>query len=256
MADATDVIASSRDAVCAVLGVTRVETKVNKLKYALRGATPAPVQIQLGFVGTAWCIVESRFLVTAWHVLNNGAPRDPADRFYVFSVPSNQNEAFHFPVIGFPFEDPVSDTAILEIGPSVEPGHTIPAIPVTFSRPPDGSSVVTIGYPSPAIADAQVNEQGEFLGGGHFFLKSHANTGIVAAQYDAGGKWSYEFNVGWHNGESGGPVIRLEPCPAVFSIMQQFRKIQTPIGLAAGPHIGVSLELIQTALLQAGATSV
>lgn len=256
MTNTTDVIGNYRNAVCAVLRVARVETKAKKGKHKSQGATPATVQVQLGFVGTAWCIVESKFLVTAFHVLNNGAPRDPAHRFYVFSVPSNQNEAYHFPVIGFPFEDPASDTAILEIGPSAAPGHAIPAIPVTFSRPPDGSPVVTIGFPSPEIASANVNDQGEFLGGGQFFLKSHANSGIVAGQYDFGGKWSYEFNVGWHNGESGGPVIRLEPSPAVFSIMQQFRNIQTPIGISAGPHIGVSLELIQTALLQAGATSV
>lgn len=59
-------------------------------------------QINAAIVGTAWCIVANRYLVTAHHVLNNEQPRDPKDKFFIFSVPQNGMTALHVPVISFP----------------------------------------------------------------------------------------------------------------------------------------------------------
>ena len=239
----------TRNSVCALMRVVRHAKK----KRRRQGAPSQEIQVALTFVGTAWCIVESRILVTAHHVLNSGKPRDPNDRFYAFSVPDNGPKAFHFPVAGFLFEDPKSDTAILEIGEPAEKGQRVPPVTVTFSRPPDGTHVLTIGYPAPEIAGANVSPAGEFLGGGQFFLKSHANEGVVAAQYEINDGWYYEFNVGWHHGESGGPVIILGEERAVFSIMQHYRNVKTPHGVFPGPHRGIAIEVIKGALLDAGA---
>jgi hypothetical protein len=64
----------------------------------------------------------------------------------------------------------------------------------------------------------------------------------------------YELNVGWHHGESGGPIFTLEEVPAVFSIMQHYRNIQAPHGIIPGPHRGRSLSAIQKNLTDLGAT--
>jgi hypothetical protein len=246
MSDIARPLAQVRDSVCAVMRIVKLKPKRKK-------QGPPVVQFRLAFVGTAWCIVPDRFLLTAYHVLNEGKPRDPADVFYAFTVPANGDAAYHFPVTAFPLEDADADIAALEIGPPVIPGQHIPSAPVTFSRPPDGSEVLTIGFPAPEIKGGQLDDAGHFLGGGVFFLKSHSNTGIVAAQYDLSGKWFFEFNVGWHHGESGGPVFCLNPV-AAFAIMQQYRNVQTPHGIFPGPHRGRSLEAVRQGIVQLGAS--
>lgn len=239
-------IAAIRDSACAIMRVTK-KTTPHKGK-------PPKVEVNVGFVGTAWCIEPDRHVVTAHHTLNRGQARDHDDRFYVFTVPGNGQTAHPFPVTGFPLEDSTNDLAILEIGPSHDAGQHIPAVPVTMDRPPDGTRVYTYGFPSPQVASANIDEQLNF-GGGRFFLKGHANAGIVAAQYDFNGQWYYEFNVGWHHGESGGPVVREEPLAAV-AVMQHYRNIQSPHGVVAGPHRGIELATIQQQLAAGNATFV
>jgi trypsin-like peptidase len=241
-------VAAVRDSCCALMRIVRKKRRKGK-------NTPPEIEFRLAFVGTAWCVSADRFLVTAHHVFNGGSVRDPNDRFHVFTTPGNSSRAYHFPVTGFPFEDPSTDLAILEIGPPTQAGQHIPDVPVTFSRPPDGTPVVTYGYPSPVITGANVDQDGNFLGGGQFFLKGHANEGIIAAQYDFGGTWQYEFNVGWHHGESGGPVFRYDAIAAV-AIMQSYRNITSPHGVVAGPHCGRALDPMQQALAGCNATIV
>jgi hypothetical protein len=96
-----------------------------------------------------------------------------------------------------------------------------------------------------------IDPQGNYRGG-QFFLKSHANEGIVSAQYPMGPLHMYEFNVGWHHGESGGPVVRLADPLAAFTIMQQYRNIQSPHGTVAGPHRGCALTSIRTEIEKLG----
>src|SRR2546422_173388 len=78
---------------------------------------------------------------------------------------------------------------------------------------------------------------------------------IVVAQYDFGPHYSYELNVGWHHGESGGPIFSLEPL-AAFAMMQSYRNIQSPHGVVAGPHMGRAMSVMTTALTAHGATIV
>jgi hypothetical protein len=238
-------LAQVRDSVCAVLRIIKTQGKRRK-------KTPLASEFKLAFVGTAWCVMTDRFLVTAHHTLNNGKPRDSKDLFYAFTVPGNGPQAFHFPIVGFHLEDANVDVAILEIGPPTTPGQRIPSAPITFARPLDGTKVFTIGFPAPEIKGASLDQNGRFLGGGQFFLKGHVNEGIVAAQYDLAGCWFYEFNVGWHHGESGGPVFNVDPV-AAFAVMQHYRTIQTPHGILPGPHRGRSLEAVQQQLIDIGA---
>lgn len=58
-----DGIADVRDAVCALMRTRRREFR--KKKQML-------VQVQCSIVGTAWCAVSDKYLVTARHVLNDG----------------------------------------------------------------------------------------------------------------------------------------------------------------------------------------
>jgi len=246
MPDVAQAIRQTRDSLCAIMRIIKRTKQQGKRK-------PATTEFRLAFVGTGWCISIDRYLVTAHHVLNNGKPRDSNDLFYAFTVPDNGPAAYQFPVVGFPFEDPVNDLAILELGPPADASQHITAIPVTFTRPDDGTSVLTYGFPSPEIRGANLAPDGRFLGGGQFFLKGHANEGILAAQYQLDGAWHFEFNVGWHHGESGGPVLLTEPV-AVFAVMQHYRNIQTPHGVFPGPHRGRSIDVIQEQLLAHGAT--
>jgi len=239
-----------RDSICAVMRIVRKKKKKRRRK----ADASTHVEIRLAFVGTAWCVVESKLIVTAHHVLNGGNDRDQADRFYVFTVPGNKQKAYHFPVVGFPLEDSKTDIAVLELGDPKEKGQTIPPVPVSFSSAADGSRVLTIGFPSPKISGANVNPEGEFLGGGDFFLKSHVNEGVIAAQYELDGKLYYEFNVGWHHGESGGPVFRIDSEPAVISIMQDYRNVDTPHGIMPGPHRGIAIAAAKEPLLDLGAS--
>jgi hypothetical protein len=60
------------------------------------------------------------------------------------------------------------------------------------------------------------------------------------------------LNVGWHHGESGGPILALEPV-AVFALMQFYRNITGPHGVVAGPHMGRSIAVIESKLREVGA---
>lgn len=245
MTDSALAIAGVRNSVCAIMRIFGVARGGRK-----KGS--AQPQFRLGFVGTAWCISDGH-LLTAHHILHEGKPRKDGDKFYAFTVPDNGEHAYAFPVIGFPLEDQKNDFAILEIGPAATPGQEITPVAVSLARPPDGSPVVTYGFPAPEIKGATLDPQGNFLGGGQFFLKGHANEGIVAAQYDIRAGWVFEFNVAWHHGESGGPVFQLDPL-AGFAVMQHYRNIQSPHGVVAGPRRGRSLEVIRSELAGRGAT--
>ncbi|MFQ5944583.1 MAG: trypsin-like peptidase domain-containing protein [Anaerolineales bacterium] len=239
-----------RNSVCALMRIFRAEEDIGQVE-----SESQELRLGVSFAGTAWCIVENSLVVSAFHVLNGGKERNPEDRFHIFSVPDNGPFAYHFPVVSFPHEDGKSDLAILELGNPTQGDHVIPAVPITFKRPADGSHVLTIGFPSPEIASANVSPNGDYLGG-QFFLKAHANEGVVAAQYEFLESWFYEFNVGWHHGESGGPVISLDTTPAVFSIMQHYRNVHSPHGILPGPHRGISLEAMKVSLLEFGAKEV
>ena len=249
MAELTTAIPIVRESIAAVLRIrmTRPET-VKKGKVR-------PAQFQASLGGSAFCVVADRFLLTAFHVLNGGQPRNAGDRFYAFVVPGNGGPALHFPVVGFPVERADLDLAVLEIGPCATAGVHIPALPVSFTPRRDGTRVVTLGYPAPQIVGLNVDPQGDYRSG-QFFLKSHANEGIVSAQYIIGGVVAYELNVGWHHGESGGPVAALEDQPAAFSLMQHYRNIQSPHGTVAGPHRGCALSGIQQELTGLGVVGV
>lgn len=247
MADLAETIATVRECVGAVLRLHRIRAE----KVTEDGVEPA--EFQLSF-GSCFCVREDRHVITAFHNLNGGqagVSRDAADRFYVFTVPGNGEPAYHFPVTGFPVERPDLDLAVLEIGRCVTPGIHLPPLPLSFAARRDGTRVVTLGYPAPEVYGAQIDAGGNY-GGGQFFLKSHANEGIVSAQYVMGGTLVYELNVGWHHGESGGPIVSLDEPSAAFSIMQQYRNVSTPHGVVAGPHRGVALSTIASELAAIG----
>jgi hypothetical protein len=213
-----------------------------------------PAQYNVGS-GSGFSVVADRYVVTAFHVLNEGRPRNPQDKFLVFVVPGNGDPAFHFPVIAFPIERADLDLAVIEIGPCATQGVHLPAVPVSFTPQADGTRVLTIGFPAPEVVGLNIDPQGNYLGG-QFFLKSHANEGIVSAQYLIGPLRVYEFNIGWHHGESGGPVVRLDDPAAAFTVMQQYRNIKSPHGIVAGPHRGCALSALQQDLSRLGATIV
>ncbi|HKZ38458.1 MAG TPA: trypsin-like peptidase domain-containing protein [Chryseolinea sp.] len=246
MADLIRTISDIRDAVCAVMRIRKVrDEKIKKNKVR-------PAQFNLAFVGTAFGVVENRYLITAYHIFNDDQPRIPGDKFFVFTVPNNGPQAFHFPVVGFPIEEPKLDIAVLEIGACATPGQIVRAIPFSARPITDGVRVLTYGFPAPVIAGGNIDPNGNFLGGGNFFLKGHANEGIVAGQFDVDGIPIYEFNVGWYNGESGGPVLTLDPMAAI-AIMKGYRGIQAKHGVVPGPHAGRPLSIIVDRLRELGA---
>jgi len=120
MADLARVVPRVRDSVAAILRLrlTRPET-VKKGKVR-------PAQFQAALCGSAFCVLADRYLVTAFHVLNDGEARVAADKFYAFVVPGNGDAAFHFPIVGFPVERPDVDLAVLELGPCATPGIRLP----------------------------------------------------------------------------------------------------------------------------------
>lgn len=242
--DLKDAIPIARDSVVAVFRY-RIEQPSKPKKGKVR-----PAKVDIGW-GSGFCIDHDRYVATAFHVLNGGKPRNPADKFLVFVVPGNGDPAYHFPVVGFPIERPESDLAVLEIGPCVKQGIHLPALPVSFAARPDGARVVTIGFPAPEVHRVDIDPAGTYRGG-QFFLKSHANEGIISAQYTVGNLRIYEFNVGWHHGESGGPVLCPEASLAAFTIMQQYRNVKSPHGVLAGPHRGCALSAIEGELMGLG----
>lgn len=210
-----------------------------------------PAEYKVGW-GSGFCVVSDHYIVTAFHVLSDGQKRNPADRFLAFVVPHNDNPAYYFPVTGFPVERPDLDLGMLEIGECVTAGIRLPAVLVTFAAQQDESRVLTMGFPAPEILKLNIDSQGNYVGG-QFFLKSHANEGILSAQYVLGQLQMYEFNVGWHHGESGGPVVCLNDPVAAFTVMQQYRNIRAPHGVVAGPHRGCALSAIRQDLERLGA---
>ncbi len=238
MKDLIGAIAGVRDSVAAVMRIS---------------PNSASSTYKVAFVGTAWCVVESRCFMTAHHVFNEGKPRNREDQFLLFFVPNNGPKAFHVPVTGFMLEDAVNDMAVVEIKTLPAELSRVAAIPMSSKIQRDGTNVLTYGFPSPVIATASVDAKGNWKGG-QLLLKSHANEGIVAGQYhERAGSLVYELNVGWHHGESGGPICQIEPV-AAFSIMQSYRRIQHTQNVFAGPHQGRSLDAIKDALHSIGAS--
>lgn len=217
---------------------------VRRSVVALLKVSAAPVvgQFALHIVGTAWCAVANRVFVTAWHVLNSGQARRAEDRFYLLYAPDNGPKLHFFPVQQFVLEDSAADLAAFVAVPPPGSGLHFPALALHTGPVLDGSPVLTYGYPSPVIAGARVSSEG-LLQELHTGLFSHANEGIVSSQYAHAGGWLFELNVGWHIGESGGPVFGLEQ-HAVFAVMQFYRNIQSPHGVVAGPHCARSLTTI------------
>ncbi len=240
-----DTIQSIRDCTCAILRVIKDETETEV-------ADEREVEVGLAFTGSGVCIVDDELILTAHHVLNNGEERDPNDDFYVFCVPDNERRAYHYPVIDFPLELGDRDVAVLRLGnPSGEQAE-LSAATLAADGFRDGTSVVTCGFPSPEIGGAQFDQDLNFRRG-DFFLKSHASTGIIAAQYEVPEGPYFEFNVGWHHGESGGPVV-VADSGEVISLMKGYRNIETPHGVVQGPNIGPELRDLSVRLEQLGAT--
>src|SRR5882724_2175096 len=96
-----------------------------------------PAEFEVGW-GSGFCVVSDKCVITAFHVLNGGKPRDPAARFYALVVPGNGDPFYWFPVVSFPVERPDLDIAVLELGPCSNPGVHLSALPVSFSAQPDG----------------------------------------------------------------------------------------------------------------------
>ena len=210
-----------------------------------------PAKYELSFCGTGFCIVSDRYVMTAYHVFNEGKIRDPKDKFYAFIVPNNDKNAYYFPIIGYPLERSDLDIAIIELGKCGTPSIALPSVTLTTEPQLDGTQVITIGFPAPIIINVSLDPYGNYQGG-QFFLKSHANEGIISAKYEMGIKTIYELNVGWHHGESGGPIAIPFMPPTVFSIMQNYRNIQSPHGIMAGPHCGCDFLNIQNELTLLG----
>jgi S1-C subfamily serine protease len=121
--DTVSAIPIVRESIVAVLRYRMIRPQTIK-----KGKTK-PAQFNLSW-GSGFCIVSNRYIITAYHVLNGGQPRNVTDKFIVFVVPGNGDVAHHFPVIGFPLEKPDLDLAILEIGPCTTAGIQLSAIPV------------------------------------------------------------------------------------------------------------------------------
>ena len=242
MRDLSDAIGSVRDAVGALLRIS---------------PAAEPGKFNLAIVGTTWCVTPGRVFVTAHHVLNDKNSRDPTHRFHVLSAPGNGHALFHWPVSQFLLEDATRDLVLLEAPVPADRRIEVPAIPIAVTAPRDGTPVLTYGCPAPGIAAATVSEQGD-LTAIRTILFTHASTGIVAAQYKMSPSTDllFEFSVGWHHGESGGPVLRLEPEVAAFAVMQHYRNIQGPHGTMAGPRRGLALASIRDDLESAGASLV
>ena len=240
MPDVMTAVASIRDGVGALLRIS-----------------PGQVaeQFQLGIVGTTWCVSDRGFFVTAHHVLNEAKPRDPAHKYYVLRAPGNGHALQFWPVAGFQLEDAARDLVLLHA--PIPAGVAVPSISVALTAPVDGAAVLTYGCPAPVITGGRVSPQGD-LTGIQTVLFTHANTGIVAAQYQAAPLPDviFEFSVAWHHGESGGPVLVLEPNVGAIAVMQHYRNIQGPHGTMAGPRRGLALASIQPALTAIGATFV
>ena len=249
MPDYPVVIAGVRNSVVSILRVRlKRPAKVKKGKQGARS-------FKVAFVGTGFCIATDRLIFTAFHVFNEGKPRDASDRFYAFYAPNNGPTAYCREIVGVPYEDSTLDMAVAEIAAPQQGQPTVTSLSVTFSSVRDGEPVLTCGYPAPRITNAKVDLTGHWLDG-NIFLMTHANEGIVSSQYQLDGVLHYELNVGWHHGESGGPIFRATDPVSAFALMQAYRKIQSPHGIVAGPHFGRGLRGAEPTLRRLGATIV
>ncbi len=212
---------------------------------------PDAVDYNVSF-GSGFCVLDDRYVITACHVLNDDQPPTETDKHFAFVVPANGDQAFHFPVASIPVRRPDLDIAVLELGKCATDGVHVRALPLSPAPQADGVRVLTVGFPAPEVHGLSFDEHGDYVGG-QFFLKSHGNEGIVAAHYMLGGLPCYELNVGWHHGESGGPVVTLAGDePAAFSLMQQYRNVQSPHGILPGPHRGLALSVVKQDLEKLG----
>src|SRR5207247_1133867 len=123
MSDLVTAIPTVRESVTAILRLRVVKAEVVKKGKA------RPATIGAALAGSAFCVAADRYLVTAFHILNDGKAREARDKFYAFVVPQNGDHAFHFPIVSFPVERPDLDIAILEVGPCGTAGVHMPAIP-------------------------------------------------------------------------------------------------------------------------------
>lgn len=230
--------------------VSNIEQVRDSVCGLLRIHKTAENQFTVGVVGTAWCIVRNRYFITAYHVLNNGQARDPKDNFVILRAPGNGPRLQRAPVVAFALEDPRCDYVVLEIDEQVGVRLGFNALNTYTSPVPDGTRILTYGYPAPQVKSARIDPQGRLLQV-RTMLLSHANEGIVASQYEFGAYHMYELNVGWHHGESGGPILIPDP-PRVIAIMQHYRNIETPHGIMAGPHRGIAISAISSHLASLG----
>ncbi len=249
MPDYPAAIASIRDSVVSIMRVRLVQPATTKK------GKERPASFNVAFVGTGFCIATDRLLFTAFHVFNEGKPRDASDRFYAFYAPRNGAQAYAREIISVPYEDPNLDMGVVEMAVPPPGQPTVTPASVTRAEVRVGEPVLTYGYPSPAITNATVDPGGHWLGG-NIFLMSHANEGIVSSQYELNGTLHYELNVGWHHGESGGPIFRATGPVSAFALMQSYRNIQSPHGVVAGPHVGRALRAAEPVLRRLGATIV
>ena len=249
MASLTIAIPKLRESVAAILRLRMTTPET------VKDGKVQPAQFEVGW-GSAFCVASDNYLVTAFHVLNGGKPREPSWKFYALVVPGNDDPFFTFPIVAFPIERQDLDIAVLQIGACSTAGIHLRALPVSFDPKADGTQVLTMGFPAPEIVGLNADSQGNFLGG-QFFLKSHANEGMVAAHYVLAGNLPInELNVGWHHGESGGPIATFADQPVAFSLMQQYRNVQGPHGVLPGPRRGVALSAIRQELEGLGVVGV
>ena len=214
----------------------------NSVVAVLRVHKKSKTEFTIGLSGSAWCVIENRFFVTAYHVLNQGKPRDQNDKYEILRAPDNGPKLQRIPVLGFVLEDPKSDYAIMEVDSQATARLGFHAIEILVDPIADGAKVFTYGYPSPKVQTVNIDPTGH-IRSLSTALFSHANEGILSSQYAHSGHQILELNVGWHGGESGGPIMVMDP-PRVVAIMQHHRNIETPHGIVAGPHRGIHITAI------------
>lgn len=247
-----ETIAAIRDSVCAVMRVRKGHADSQSVAQSLPGSTGGNHRAE--FVGTGFCIVDDTVVLTALHILNDGDPPLETDEFHVLTAPSNGPFVYPIPVLDIMDHNVDVDFAMLRI--KVPKGESFPALTLTASSVPDGSEVVTYGFPLPDVVSVSLTRGGRLLTEGtKLFLKGHANTGIVAAQYEYTGVTHYEFNIPWHYGESGGPIV-LKEGAAALSMMQQRRTTNRSHTLVRGPSRGRAFGCWRPNLLAVGATFV
>lgn len=243
----------------AIATIRPAVTAVMRLQTTLQGTSPDGTlnwRYDATF-GSGVCVARNRYVLTVAHNLGLDGIRNPKEKIFVLAVPNNGTEFSAFPVNGVPLDMPELDFAVLEIGPAIFGSVELSSTPVSFQAQDDGSRVLTLGFPGVVVSEMRLDSTGNFMGGA-FFLRSHANEGIIAANYLDGpnGRPMYEFNVGWHHGESGGPVTTCTDNPAVITLMQDYRNIQSPHGVQAGPRRGRSLAIIEKELRALGVDTV